>query len=67
MSKISNEVERFDNFRALAKKNYHFFFPTEIDIFRCTTTLCTYSIYRSASHLLSFIISNTAKREFSSV
>ena len=32
-----------------------------------TTTLCTYFSYLSASYLLSFIISNTDKHEFSSI
>ena len=31
------------------------------------TTLCTYSVYLSTSDLLSFIISNTDKHEFSSI
>ena len=31
------------------------------------TTLCTYSIYLSASDLLSFMISKTDKQEFSSI
>ena len=31
------------------------------------TALCTYSIYLSMSDLLSFVISNTDKREFSSI
>ena len=31
------------------------------------TALCTYSIYLSTSDLLSFVISNTDKHEFSSI
>ena len=31
------------------------------------TALCTYSIYLSTSDLLSFVISNTDKYEFSSI
>ena len=57
ISKISNEVGRIDNFRALARKLS--FLPNELDIFDIRKTLCTYSIYLSMSELLSF------KHEFS--
>ena len=62
---MSNEVGRIDNFRALARKLS--FVPTSLDIFLNTTELCTYSIYLSTSDLLSFIISNSEKYEFSSI
>ena len=65
MSKISNEVGRNDNFQALARKSS--FLPNELDIFLYTTTLYTYSIYASTFHLLSFIISNTVRHEFSNI
>ena len=35
--------------------------------FLYTIALCTYSIYLSTSDLLSFVISNTDKHEFSSI
>ena len=65
LSKISKEVWRTDTFRALARKLS--FLPTELNIFLYTTTLCTCSIYLSTSDMLSFIISTTDKREFSSI
>ena len=61
----SNEVGRIDNFRALAQTLS--ILPTELNIFLYTTALCTYSIYLSKSDLLSFVISNTDKHEFSSI
>ena len=64
MSKISNEVGRIDNFRVLARKLS--FLPTELDIFdirqQYERIICL-----STSDLLSFIISNTDKHEFSSI
>ena len=65
ISKISNEVGRIDNFRALARKLS--FLPNELNIFDIWQHTCTYSIYLSTSDLLSFIISNSDKHEFSSV
>ena len=41
--------------------------PKRVRYFSYTTTLCTYSVYLSTSDLLSFIISNTDKNEFSSI
>ena len=64
LSNISIEVGRIDNFRALARKLS--FLPTELDIFLCTATLCTYFFYLSTSDLLSFIIFNTDQHGFSS-
>ena len=62
---LSNEFGRSDYFRALARQLS--FLPTELNIFIYTTTLHTYSIYLSTFHLLSFIISNTVKHEFSNI
>ena len=65
ISEVSNKVGRIDdNFRALARKLS--FFPTELDFFLYTITLCMYSNYLSTFNLFSFIISNTDKHEFSS-
>ena len=57
-TKISNEIGRIDNLRALNNRLRYFLY---------TATLCTYSIYLSTSDLSSFIISNTDKHEFSSI
>ena len=66
MSKISNEVRRIDNFRALARKLS--FLPTELDIFDIWQHyIYMYYIYLSLSDLLRFIISNTDKHEFSNI
>ena len=65
ISKISNEVGRIDNFRAFPRKLS--FLPSEFDSFEIRQYYCMYSIYLSTSDLLSFIISNTDKHEFSSI
>ena len=57
ISKISNEIWRIDNFRALARKTS--FFPNRVRYFSYTATPYKYSIYLSTFNLLSFIISNT--------
>ena len=41
--------------------------PIQVRLFWYTTTLCTYSIYLTTSDLLSFIVSNTNKHDFSSI
>ena len=41
--------------------------PNRVRYFWYTTTLCTYSINLSTSDLLSFVMSNTDKHEFSSI
>ena len=43
------------------------FEPWRVRYFLYTATLCTYTIYLSTIDLLSFIISNTDKQEFSSI
>ena len=48
------------------RENYQFL-PNELDIFLYTETLYTYYIYLSTSDLLSFIISDSDKHEFSSI
>ena len=54
---------RTDDFRALVRKLS--ILLTELDIFDMRQR--TYSLYLLMSHLLSFIISNTVKREFRSM
>ena len=54
-----------DNFRALAKKLS--FLPTELDIFDIRQHYIRILYHLSTSDLLSFIISNTDKYEFSSI
>ena len=74
--KIFNEFGRIDNFLALASKIFLTYdnqgekiiiSPNFVRYFWYTTTLCTYSVYLSTSHLLSFIISKTDRHEFSGI
>ena len=63
ISKISNEVERTDNFRALARKLS--FLSTGLDIFDIRQHYVR--ILFIFQRLICFVISNTDKREFSSI
>ena len=66
MSKISDEVGRIDNlFSSLGEKII--ISPNRFRYFRYIATQYTYSVYLSTSDLLSFIIFNTDKHEFSSI
>ena len=65
MSKISNEVGRTDNFRALARKPS--FLPTELDTFELRQYCVRILFIFQRLIQMCFIISNTEKHEFSSI
>ena len=62
ISKISNKVGRINNCQYFARQIINS--SNQVRYFQYTTTLCTYSVYPSASDLLIIIYSYTDKHKF---